>query len=337
MGKTQQKRIKNADMQYLGPEPTVVESPIDYLQALNWYNHFYEVPRAKKWLTEYCHRNDLSLTNTNEINMTMCSIARMLNRGLDVEQEHIIYLHDKINDKRIDCAKKEAPVSIVRPPIFPLDDFEEVLDNFYRGEYKYFDPGTYQMLVDKKARPINGKTVADYYRSLLLDLDMTGYEYLGKRKLGAYRKFLQKIVDDAETYSSTQRKPRKPRRKKVRSASQLVAKLKFKLMDNDLRVSSIAPENIVASELLYIYDTKYKKLTRLIAENNTSFTVRGTTILSIDVVKSETKILRKPQEFLAKFMGGGKLAKRRAFDELRTKSTEANGRMNEHKLILYAS
>ena len=336
MGKTQQKRIKNADMKYLGTEPTTVESPLEYLQALNWYNHFYDVSKAKKWLQEYCGNNDLSLKDAREINMTMCSIARMLNRGLDIDKSHIEYLHSKVDDKITSPARKTDVLPVGCHFSFPLDDFEEVLDDFYRGNYKYFDPGVYRMLVEKKARPIDGKTVADYYRELLLDLDMTGYEYLGKRKLSAYRKFIQKMVDDANTYSSNQRKPRKPRQKKIKSAAALVAKLKYKLLDNDLRVTSIAPEKIVGAELVYVYDTKYRQLTKLVSEDCTSMTVRGTTIVSIDFKKSESKILRKPDEFLQKFMTSGKLAKRRAFDGLKTKSNEANGRMNGCKLILGA-
>ena len=321
----------------LGPEPTKIDGKIDYLQYLNWLNYHYDITKGKKWLIEYCAKNNMSLKNTREITMTMCSIARMLNRGIKLSPDSVNYLHRKINNKVMDrLQKRSEAISLHRHFSFPLDDFEEVLDNFYRGEYVYFDPETYKMLVEKKARPIDAKTVADYYRQILLDLDCPGYSYLGKRKLGAYRKFLGKMVDDAETYASNQHKPRKPRKKKIKSIEQLVSKLKFKLIDNDLRITSIAPEKIIGAEILYVYDTKYRKLTCLVAENCTSFTIKGTTILSIDPAKSVSKILRKPEEFLSTFMNGGKVAKRRTFDGLKTKATEANGRMNEHKLILQA-
>ena len=230
MKKNKTKRIKNADMKYLGMEPAEIESYIDYLQALNWFNHFYDVPHARKWLVLYCNNNKISSRNIREINMTMCAIARMLNRGLDLDKKHVDYLHEKINDKS--TTNKYEVIKISHHKTFPLDNFEEVLDNFYNSGYRYFDPDVYKMLVEMGARPIDAKDVSDYYTVLLDDLDKEGYEYLGKRKLTAYKKFVAKIVNDAITYSSNQRKPRKPRKKKSISVEKMVSKLKYKEIDN---------------------------------------------------------------------------------------------------------
>ena len=329
-------RLKNADTKYLGQEPTEIKSLLDYAYALNWYNYFYEVKNAKKWLIEYCRNNNLSLTDVKEINMTMCSIARMLNKGMAVPDNSKYYLLNKIATKKPPIHKAEVIKIASRK--FPLDKFEEKLGEFYNGEYKYFEPKTYDMLKELGARPIDAKSVADYYTPLLNELQeyAVDYKYLGKKKLANYVKFVSAIIDDAVKYGSNKRATvvRKPRKKKAVDASKLASKVKYLKEDSDLKIASVQPQNIVGASLVWLYNTKYKKISKLIVNKDEKFTLKGTTIQNVDLNASSGKTVRKPAEFLTVFNSATKLSKNKLYRELKTKESAINGRINEHVLIL---
>jgi len=329
-------RLKNADTKYLGQEPTEVNTDLDYILALNWYNYFYDVKNAKKWLVEYCKHNDISLTNVKEINMTMCSIARMLNRGLNIAESSQQYLANKLADQ-IEPVRNVRHVKVAASK-FPLDLFEEELDMFYTDNYKFFSPSTYTILSDLKARPIDAKSVVEYYTPLLDELreNPEDYSYLGKRKLSAYVKFVNAMIEDASTYASNKRAKtiRKPRKKKALNPAKLVANVKYLKECTDLKIVSVPPQKIIGASVVWLYNTKYKKVTKVEADTHHTLTVKGTTIQNFSPEKTVSKIVRKPAEFLTKLLHTTALRKHKLFAELKTKQSVGNGRLSEHTIIL---
>lgn len=325
-----QSRLKNADTKYLGDEPTVLVTNSDIHYAYNWYNYFHDVKTGRKWLEEYCKANGLSLRNTKEITMTMCTTARLLNNGHTLPEKTVNTLHNKIKTK----VKSKATPNIVKAAkAFPLYKFEELLDKFYQADYKYFDPKSYDLLKSLSASSAQAKTVFEYYAPLLAELDEeVGYEHLKKVQRNHYKKFVKEFLDQIELYSSNKKtaKVRKPRKRKEISAAKMVSRVKYLREDPELKMVSIQPEKIIGANVLWLYNTKYKKLVKL--ESEKGFTVNGTTVKDFDTAVSKT--IRKPEEFFSTFYQSTKAFKNKAFKNLKTKESGANGRINEQTLIL---
>jgi hypothetical protein len=103
---------------------------------------------------------------------------------------------------------------------------------------------------------------------------------------------------------------------------------------SELKLKSCKPEDILTSTELWVYNTKYRKVTVYKADNGT-LSVKGTTILGFDIKNSKTQMLRKPEEFF-KGLSMGKRALNSAIKNLTTKPTTPNGRINEECILLGA-
>ena len=86
-----------------------------------------------------------------------------------------------------------------------------------------------------------------------------------------------------------------------------------------------------------MFNTKTRKIGKYVAEDNTEFTVKGTTLQFFDESKSVQKTLRKPDEQLKEFNKAGKVVLRKFLDNITAVETKMNGRLNEHTILLKVS
>ena len=141
-------------------------------------------------------------------------------------------------------------------------------------------------------------------------------------------------MERCESIVGVSRKNRKPRRKKKKSSEELVAKVKVCREFKDLDLTSIEPTLIIGAQQVWVYDVKYKKLGLYLAKDSAGFTVKGTTILEFDEIKSLQKIVRKPVEVLTEVKNGGKSIINKVLGELKTKEQKLTGRLNENIVLL---
>jgi hypothetical protein len=127
---------------------------------------------------------------------------------------------------------------------------------------------------------------------------------------------------------------RKPRKTKPKSADKVVSKLKFQKESNELKIVSIDPTKIVGAKELWTFNTKYNVLAHYWSEQGLS--VKGTTLQGVDDGRSRQKKLRKPMDVLPSITGSTSKAAERAFEALKTKEANPNGRINEFTVILRA-
>ena len=125
---------------------------------------------------------------------------------------------------------------------------------------------------------------------------------------------------------------RKPRKKKVKPASQLVSKMKYKEKDGTLE--SINPTQIIGASQLWVYNTKYRNLSVYNAVGNSGLSVRGSTLTGFDEATSITKKLRKPDQVLPKVLNEGKIGLRRILSDLTTAEAKATGRINVECILM---
>ena len=221
-----------------------------------------------------------------------------------------------------------------------IADLEVLLDAYYRdgSQFKMSD-----WIIRNNVKPQVAQRIAAYYKPLYSeafdalngkDEDLKeGYSHYKKSQLKAYVEFLRSIVSCAETTATTV-KARKPRKKKEKPVSAIVAKLKFKEKDDEYKIVSVDPKQIVGCNQLWVFNTKYRTVAVYNAMGPAGLNVKGSTLIGYDEKTSIVKKLRKPPEQLKKLMEGGKIILRKYMDDIKCKPKEANGRINNDTILL---
>jgi hypothetical protein len=221
-----------------------------------------------------------------------------------------------------------------------IADLEVLLDAYYRdgSQFKMSD-----WIIRNNVKPQVAQRIAAYYKPLYSeafdalngkDEDLKeGYSHYKKSQLKAYVEFLRSIVSCAETTATTV-KARKPRKKKEKPVSAIVAKLKFKEKDDEYKIVSVDPKQIVGCNQLWVFNTKYRTVAVYNAMGPAGLNVKGSSLIGFDEKTSIVKKLRKPPEQLKKLMEGGKIILRKYMDDIKCKPKEANGRINNETILL---
>jgi hypothetical protein len=206
----------------------------------------------------------------------------------------------------------------------------------------------YNLLKIADAKPIMGKYIKDAYKKLAdeiaaveakTDKDLVeGYVNLSKKQLTSYRKFVSMIMSDSDQYFSNRVKTtvRKPTVKKPVNNAALLKTFKYLPEHKELKIVSFPPINIFEATSVWIYNTKYKKLTVLNAEEGKKLSVKGTTIVNFDKTKSVCKTVRKPAETLKAVSDSGKVPLRTFMQTLTTVPSPVTGRIGEDVILLKA-
>lgn len=162
-----------------------------------------------------------------------------------------------------------------------------------------------------------------------------GYAHLSKAELKRRVNVLSDMMSDLDSIKDASKAKRTVRKPKAKPIEKQVANVKYKAEDNELKLVSINPAQMVGAHRLLVLNSKYKTVTEYVTDAVSGFEIKGTTIQNFDPEKSRQKKLRKPEEFLP-FVK--KTAKQfdKAFTALTTKEAKPNGRLNDDTLILRA-
>ena len=166
------------------------------------------------------------------------------------------------------------------------------------------------------------------------------YAHYSKQQIKNTIKFIELVLSDLNSYISVKKAAKAPRARKAVPVEKQVAKMKFLKAFKDpatkLDLISVSPVKLHGCSEAYLYDTQLRKLTYLVADDySKTLTVKGTTILGFDSVKSQTKTLRKPAEQLKEVMGS-KPAGRKFFESIKSVGITPKGRSNERTIIVKA-
>jgi hypothetical protein len=163
-----------------------------------------------------------------------------------------------------------------------------------------------------------------------------GYSSYSKKEIKELTDFYKRLFDAIEIVKAEKKQTRAIRKPKVKSAQELVKKLKFKSSDGDFGIASINPSDIIDATALVVFNTKNRKLGIYYAEDHTTFKVKGTTLQFFDETKSVQKTVRKPEEILPQWKKVTKHKLKTQFGYLKTTETKMNGRFNADTIILKA-
>ena len=224
-----------------------------------------------------------------------------------------------------------------------IAEIEEQVDLFSENNYKSeFDMYKWLMSNNVKAQPANA--IADYYVPWCDELKETitkkdeqlveGYSHMKPAQIKRFVEFLDNIIKDATTWGANQKTVRKTRTKKAPSIEKQIARIQYAKENKELKLVSINPAIIIGCNQLWVFNTKYRKLVRYDASGPTGLSIKGTTLQWYDVETSMSKTVRKPNDVLPRVLNRGKIVIRKLMDELNSKSSVPNGRINGDTVLL---
>jgi hypothetical protein len=161
------------------------------------------------------------------------------------------------------------------------------------------------------------------------------YAYMKTADWKRYDAFYTALFDGFTQYGQVKKATKKASVRKPPAKEKLVAKLKYLKNDATLKLVSISPVDIIGAQVLWVYNTKTRKLGRYVAEElGGALNVKGTTITGYSEAKSTQKTVRKPELQLKEFMSANKVELRKFLENIKTTEVKLTGRINEDTVLL---
>jgi hypothetical protein len=228
------------------------------------------------------------------------------------------------------------------------DEIDEAIDSFMRDP-DAFDPKAFKMvslLRGKGAKAAQSRFIKSFFQrdyDELLELASgeadeqlrEGYSHLARKNVKKLIDFYASIMAACDQIAAEAKVLKKPRAKKVKPAEELVKKLKFRMSDDKLAITSVPPAQLIKAMGCVVYNTKNRKLGYYIATTSEGFTVKNSSIGNY-TVKSIQKTLRKPEAQIKEFKDQNTQKRFETWFDKSVKTTETvlNGRFTEDTIIL---
>lgn len=339
-----------------------VLNALDYntslMKALNYYNAAFDNKDKRKWFMSYVGKKSTEFDSLADFDFrSVGTIIRLKQRDQPLQDKELQFIEDSIAELRSKAkgekqisALKGAPKEKEAKPTVSIQDriadsasthiaeINGMIDDFITNDTE-IDVASY--LKANSVSPQVSKLIPAAFTSTISELNevlegtdkqlVEGYSHLKKVKIKKLLKSLESIQDACAQQVVSAKAARKPRAKKEKPASVVAKSVKYMKEYAELGIKSVAPEKIIGSSEVWIYNTKYKKLQ--VYRSVGALGIKGTTILNYDVATSGAKTLRKPE--LVK--GYADMTKRNLgteFKNLKTKEAAVNGRINEECVIL---
>jgi len=211
-----------------------------------------------------------------------------------------------------------------------------------------FDPKAFKivsLLRGHGAKAAHARFIKSYFQSgheELLELASgTADEQLREAYSKNSRKNIKKLIDfyesimaACEQIAAEQKVLKKPRAKKVKPAEELVKKIKFKVSDDKIGISSVSPTGLIGAQAAVVYNTKTRKIGVYISKTSAGLNVKGASIVEF-TEKSFQKTLRKPDVQIKEFKEQNTQKRVETwFSKIKATETLLNGRMNEEIMLL---
>jgi hypothetical protein len=231
------------------------------------------------------------------------------------------------------------------------DEFEKVWANNGNPKefkaYNYFAvndiPGAFmKMIIDDIADILDEERKGLAYRDIpasdrtdIQEDYVESFESYTKKEMQTHISWWERVVKDCEIWKLNKLKSRKPRKYKPPSKEKLAKKVKYKLQDDDVKLTSIEPVNIIGSHGLVVYNSKTRKLGLYEATHkHHGLTLKGTSIINYDDSTSVQKTLRKPLEVLERVHTGGLQAFKNTLESVKATDVKLTGRLNSETILV---
>jgi len=338
-----------------------------WTKSAHWYNYFYKakdyVPTVLQFAEEvYGYDKDqiktLKKLKDWELTFRLGKIAKIHYRGYEytpAEFERWSGILKETYDEAV-VAIEEIEDKVASKPIVTIqdrqrakiletimEDWDAVVDGWLEGDFS----GTIDAYKLFKTYGLKGSTlnmfknmVANEYQPVKDAYDNTcdqaveAFSHIKRSNLKKMMTAMETIFEDLDKLKVANKAARIPRIKKPKASDVQVKNLKYKVEDIDAKLMSINPVMIPGKDVLFVYNTKTRKLTQYNTNSTKGFEVSGTTIKNI-CEKSRITTLRKPEDILPLILSKTiKQIDKQVWDNITTKVSEPNGRINADCILL---
>lgn len=270
------------------------------------------------------------------------SIAKIVSEGVEdtSDDETVVVKNNTVPQPSIQDRVREAAFKMT-------EDIEDAIESFQQDP-EAFDPKSIKVvnsLKGRQAKAAHARIIKDFYQSGYNDLEelqnttdeqlKEAYSHLSKGQIKKLFGLYTEIIGACTMLMQEAKVNKKPRAKKPQPKDKLVAKLKYQKANEQLKLVSINPVDIIGAQELWVYNTKSRKIGKYVAEDmGGALSVKGTTIVGYNENNSVQKTLRKPAEQLAEFKSAGKVQLRKFLDDIKAVDIKLNGRINEDVILL---
>ena len=296
---------------------------------------------------------------------TACAIIKAHTKGMPLRDNHVEYLlktvkevikmqeelaedDDAPTEAKQTAAKTDVKVPTIQDRMNAIADkhqlhFLELEDQLFDG--KAVEPKAYEYLLAKNVAPATlARILAPFERhqaeftDAKTSKDEDTQDAYGHLKAADYKRieaFYTALFDGFAQYGQVKKATKKASVRKPPAKEKLVAKLKYLKNDPATKAVSVNPVDIIGAQVLWVYNTKTRKLGKYVAEDmGGALNVKGTTITGFNESKSVQKTLRKPEQQIKDFMGAGKIDLRKFLENIKATEIKLNGRINQDTLLL---
>lgn len=299
--------------------------------AYNYVNYMYEPKELKKFAEEFYGK---SLSDIPDWEFVFIgNFSWLHNKGVWFAEEKVAEIRNRISKLETKYqaikAAEQKPVSKDESTGNLIAELQGVIDDVMLSKTNITQPAKLVEMFPKA----NLSKVKDYFGRVAASVETETFatETDEKRIKAALKIIMGDLDKSAKQKPVKLKKARKPR--KV-VPSKMVRKLKFQQEDKVTGLKSILPESIVGAKVLWVYNTKKRKLGKYVAADDTGLLVKGSTILNYIEAESVQKKLRKPKEVLDKLMVAGKVEQRKILDSVKATAGTLNGRINKDTILV---
>jgi len=227
------------------------------------------------------------------------------------------------------------------------EDIDYTIDSWI-VDSEAFDPKAYKvlnMLRGKGCKAQQARYIKSFFQrghDELMDLASgnadeqlrEAYSRHPRKNIRKLIEFYQSVLAACDQIAAEAKVIKKPRARKVKPAEELVKRVKFKVSDDKLGITSIPPAQLIRAQSAIVFNSKTRKLGLYYATNSEGFGIKGTTITNF-TEKSFQKTLRKPAVELKEFKEQNTQKRVETwFGKIKTTETVLTGRLNEDVVIL---
>jgi hypothetical protein len=353
------KFVERVTKQRVDNEPKLATESYDrdLMVALNYYNENHDNKEKKKWAINYVATFDPKITSELEkvddfYFRSYGTLARLVSREQILSDAHMMRMNELLAEIKSKIPKKVDQPKVVSAQVVTIQDrilekAREVAGDIEGEIDEFIEAGCPK---DYKLKtPIKGfgapivKYLSTAWVPMKKELEQViegdddqlveGYSHFKKVELKRLLAFIESIIQECQQRVVTAKAQRKPRSRKAKPAGVVAAKVKYMTEFAEFGLKSEHASKLVNADEVWVYNTKYRRLTVYKPADGGLLTVKGTTMVNFDITTSISKTLRKP-EAIKDFASMGKRALNSAFKQLTTKPAQPNGRINEECIIL---
>jgi hypothetical protein len=337
---------------------------VELIRCFNFYNSQCSEKDARSYVETYIKTLNkkpkeidmINHVNDQELYGPLAWLCRMNAAGYVMNSKELQYIEDRF--KKLIISGKEkittrrdvlkvAPIDIQKRTTEAIHktvaEFDNKIDEFVLSKCKIpFD--SYAFLKSNSVKPLYAKRIAEIYMKELKEIKEVirgkdeqlneGYSNFKPREIKKLHDFYQKIIDDSKLWADHLKKIKAPRKKKVKSADQLIQRLKYMKGDADLKLTSIEPTKLIGASEAWIFNVKTRRVDHYFSNDADGISIKGSTLQNINETTSIAKKIRKPLEVSKNIVMGTSRGATKYFDAIKTKPIKSTGRLNAFSIIL---